>query len=160
MVDLFTLALSSFILISPAYVANSFPVILKGKKPIDLGRNFIDGRRIFGDGKTIEGFLSGLFLGTLLGVVVNYTLHAFLLSLGALTGDLIGAFIKRRLGMPRGHPAPILDQLDFVIGALAFISIIYPVTLEQVLFLVLVTPPIHLIANFLAYLLRLKSHPW
>ncbi|NHV61122.1 MAG: CDP-2,3-bis-(O-geranylgeranyl)-sn-glycerol synthase [Candidatus Verstraetearchaeota archaeon] len=160
MVDLFALALSSFILISPAYVANSIPVVLKGKMPIDRGKTFVDGRRIFGDGKTIEGFLSGLLCGTLLGAAFGYPLHALLLSLGALVGDLIGAFIKRRLGMPRGHPAPILDQLDFIIGALAFVSVIYPVSLEQFLFLVLVTPPIHLIANFIAYMLKLKSHPW
>ncbi|MGC8937124.1 MAG: CDP-2,3-bis-(O-geranylgeranyl)-sn-glycerol synthase [Candidatus Methanomethylicaceae archaeon] len=160
MADLLTIAISSFILISPAYLANSVPVILKGKRPIDGGKNFIDGKRLFGDGKTIEGFLLGLVCGTILGAVFGYPIHALLLSLGALIGDLVGAFIKRRLGMPRGHPAPLLDQLDFVIGALAFISIIYPVTLEQALFLVLATPPIHLIANFIAYLMKLKSHPW
>lgn len=160
MTDIFTIALSSLILISPAYLANSVPVLLKGKKPIDRGMNFIDGRRIFGDGKTIEGFLSGLASGTILGAVFGYPVHSFLLSLGALVGDLVGAFIKRRLGMPRGHPAPVLDQLDFVIGALAFVSIVYPVTFEQFLFLALVTPPVHLLANFVAYLFKLKSHPW
>lgn len=160
MVELYYVALSSFILIFPAYVANSMPVLFKGSRPIDFGKNFVDGRRIFGDGKTFEGFISGLFSGSLLGAVVGYPLHAFLLSLGALIGDLVGAFIKRRMGMPRGHPAPILDQLDFILGALVLVSIIYPVSLEQVIFLVLVTPPIHLFANFLAYQLKLKSHPW
>lgn len=160
MVDIYTIALSSLLLISPAYIANSIPVIFKGSRPIDMGRAFIDGRRILGDGKTFEGFFSGLFSGTLLGIMVGYPLHAFLLSLGALVGDLAGAFIKRRMGMPRGHPAPVLDQLDFILGALAFISLIYPVTAEQVLFLLLVTPPIHLLANFIAYLLKLKPQPW
>ncbi|MGQ9759491.1 MAG: CDP-2,3-bis-(O-geranylgeranyl)-sn-glycerol synthase [Candidatus Methanomethylicaceae archaeon] len=160
MIDLYTIALSSLILISPAYVANSMPVVFKGSRPIDRGRNFIDGRRIFGDGKTFEGFISGLFSGTLLGIIVGYPLHAFLLSFGALIGDLVGAFIKRRMGMPRGHPVPLLDQLDFILGALVFVYVIYPVTLEQVLFLALVTPPIHLFANLLAYLLKLKPQPW
>jgi len=32
----------------PAYFANATPVVLGGGTPIDLGRNFLDGRRILG----------------------------------------------------------------------------------------------------------------
>ncbi|MFA7152528.1 MAG: CDP-archaeol synthase, partial [Methanoregulaceae archaeon] len=34
----------------PAYVPNSVAAATGGGTPIDLGRNFSDGRRIFGDG--------------------------------------------------------------------------------------------------------------
>src|SRR3989304_2421031 len=41
------------------------------------------------------------------------------LAIGALLGDLWGAFVKRRLHRPRGAKTTGLDQYDFVIGALA-----------------------------------------
>jgi CDP-2,3-bis-(O-geranylgeranyl)-sn-glycerol synthase len=53
----------------PAWIANSTPVVFGGGKPIDGGRFFRDGRRILGDGKTIRGFISGVFFGTLTGVI-------------------------------------------------------------------------------------------
>jgi CDP-2,3-bis-(O-geranylgeranyl)-sn-glycerol synthase len=160
MADLVSIAISSFILILPAYIANSIPVLFKGKHPIDFGKNFSDGKRILGDGKTFEGFIFGLAFGTLAGAVVGYPLHSFLLALGALGGDIAGAFVKRRIGIPRGSPAPVLDQLDFIMGALLFISPIYLVTIEQFIFIILVTPPIHLLTNYIAYRLKLKPQPW
>ncbi|MCQ5376528.1 MAG: CDP-2,3-bis-(O-geranylgeranyl)-sn-glycerol synthase [Candidatus Methanomethylicia archaeon] len=160
MIDLLSLAFSSFALIFPAFIANSVPVLARGKRPLDFGRSMPDGRRVLGDGKTFEGFGAGLFMGTLTGAIVGYPIHSFLLALGALVGDLVGAFIKRRAGIPRGGPAPILDQLDFVAGALLFVYPIYHFTIEQVIFIIVVTPPIHLFTNFVAYKLGLKSNPW
>jgi len=160
MMDLSSLVVSSFAIIIPAYIANAVPVLLRGKHPIDFGRSLRDGKRILGDGKTFEGFISGLALGTLAGALFGYVFLSFMLALGALLGDMVGAFIKRRLGIARGRPAPVLDQLDFVVGALLLLSPFYPISLEQVVVIVLVTPPIHLFTNFLAYKLKLKSNPW
>lgn len=168
MMDFNTLVMYSFALILPAYIANSVPVLSRGRHSIDFGRYMPDGKRILGDGKTFEGFLLGFFFGTLAGILGGLLLgemayFAFLscmLALGALVGDIVGAFIKRRLGIARGDPAPILDQLDFVIGALLFVLPFYPLVWEQVLFIILVTPPIHLFTNFMAYKLGLKPNPW
>jgi CDP-2,3-bis-(O-geranylgeranyl)-sn-glycerol synthase len=160
MIDIYQLAINSFEFILPAYIANATPVIFKGKKPIDFGKNFIDGKRIFGDGKTFEGFISGLFFGTLTGIIMGSPFRGFLLSFGALIGDLIGAFIKRRLGIPRGKPAPLLDQLDFIFGALLLSSVFYPIELGIALFIIIITPPIHLISNIFAYLFKLKNYPF
>ena len=168
MTDWTTLVISSFAIIMPAYIANSLPVLARGKHPIDFGRNFSDGRRILGDGKTFEGTVVGLFFGTLVGIAFTlltasptiYIFYSFMLSLGALVGDMVGAFIKRRLNIARGAPAPGLDQLDFVVGALLFLAPFYPLSWQQVVFVVLVTPPIHLFTNYLAYRLKLKANPW
>ena len=51
-------------------------------------------------------------------------LIGFLLGFGALLGDALGSFLKRRLGIGRGKPAPILDQLDFIIVALILVLIL------------------------------------
>ncbi len=153
--------------ILPAYVANATPVVAGGGTPLDRGRLFIDGRRIFGDGKTVRGFLAGLAAGVLVGliegIVVNslshYLLLGFLLALGALLGDLLGSFIKRRIGIGRGGAAPGLDQLGFVIVALLLVSPISLPSWGVVVTILIITPPLHLGTNFVGYKLGLKSRP-
>lgn len=169
-----------------AWVANATPVIGGGGKPIDGGRNFRDGRRILGNGKTIRGFIIGVFFGTLTGIgqflavpylrpllaqfvsvtpEMDYVLSinvpvAFLLSLGTLTGDVIGSFIKRRVGVKSGDPSPFLDQTGFIIMALLFASPLMTPSPIFVIVLILTTLGIHWLSNALSYLLGLKKNPW
>lgn len=225
--DALILILLMFWYILPAYAANGLAVVFgKGSRlnaPLDLGKNFLDGRRIFGSGKTIRGFLGGVFTGTLVGfaqtvlgnaigtpmlrfspitmqliltfyilgfhsltlfimfnslllsplyfallgypltikeVIFPSPIKGFLLSTGALVGDLIGSFIKRRLKMERGKPAPGLDQLDFVVGAILLSSIFYVPPIEILMAALILTPAVHLVANIVGYILSLKKEPW
>jgi len=125
-----------------------------------------DGERIFGDHKTVRGLLSGLVVGITVGIFEsflsadNVTIIATLGSAGALLGDLGGAFIKRRMRIKPGQSLPGVDQLDFVLGAVLAVSLIYTPTLGTLLILFCVTPPIHLLANMGAYRLGLKSNYW
>jgi CDP-2,3-bis-(O-geranylgeranyl)-sn-glycerol synthase len=87
-------------------------------------------------------------------------LFSVLSPLGALFGDLGGAFLKRRLGIAPGDLLPIIDQVDFVVGAILFslpLTIIY---WELAVAVIIITPPIHMLTNFLAYKLKLKKTPW
>jgi CDP-2,3-bis-(O-geranylgeranyl)-sn-glycerol synthase len=84
----------------------------------------------------------------------------FLIPLGALLGDLAGAFLKRRMGIAPGGLLPIVDQVDFVIGALVFSIPLAIVSWQLAVTVLLITPPIHLFTNFLAYKLKLKKNPW
>ena len=133
---------------------------------MDGGRFLSDGERILGGHKTIRGFVSGVLIGVIVGVFEYLfisqalLLIAILASIGALLGDLAGAFMKRRLKLKPGAPLPIIDQLDFVVGAILMVSAIYRPTLGTALILVLVTPPIHLATNLGAYALGLKSTYW
>ncbi len=86
--------------------------------------------------------------------------QVLLVALGALLGDVLGALVKRRLNIPRGGPAPVLDQLAFLSVAILLGMIANPMPLILVGVLLLVTPAIHLLANAIAYLLRLKDVPW
>jgi len=151
--------------ILPAYCANAIPVILGGGKPLDFGKNFSDGKPLFGKNKTFRGFFAGLIVGTLVGLGESYIFgfprhFGFLLSLGALLGDLAGAFLKRRLGFAPGAKLLIADQLDFVFGAFLFSVFVLPPSLIIVLVVVLITPPLHLSTNYIAYRLGVKSKPW
>ena len=144
--------------IFPAYCANAIPVITGGGYPIDFGKKFFDGKPILGKNKTFQGFFSGLIIGTTVGLVESafFGYHLFfglLLSLGALFGDLIGAFVKRRLGLAPGELLPVIDQIDFILGAILFSFLISPPNKsgELILAVLIITPPIHLLTNFAAY---------
>ncbi|MHA1713397.1 MAG: CDP-archaeol synthase, partial [Candidatus Ranarchaeia archaeon] len=87
---LYILAVLGLVLyyIFPAYVANAIPVLAGGGLPIDLGKNFIDGQRILGDGKTYRGFAAGTFMAWVTSMVQQWInpwfldtiLHNILLS--------------------------------------------------------------------------------
>jgi CDP-2,3-bis-(O-geranylgeranyl)-sn-glycerol synthase len=154
--------------IFPAYCANAIPVVTGGGRPIDFGKKFSDGKPIFGQNKTFRGFFSGLAVGTAVGLIESALfpeypiLFGFVLSLGALFGDLAGAFIKRRLGISPGDLLPVIDQVDFIIGAILFSFLLFLqfMSVELVMAALIITPPIHLLTNFAAYKVGLKKHPW
>lgn len=165
--ELAQLLLEALKFIFPAYCANAIPVVMGGGLPIDFGKNFFDGKPIFGKNKTYKGFFSGILVGTLVGLVESYffgypLLFGLVLSIGALLGDLFGAFIKRRVGLAPGDLFPVVDQIDFIVGAILFSMIfnLQTLSLELVLTVFVITPPMHLLTNFLAYKLHLKSSPW
>jgi CDP-2,3-bis-(O-geranylgeranyl)-sn-glycerol synthase len=169
-----------------AWIANATPVLGGGGKPIDGGGLFRDGRRILGDGKTIRGFIVGVFFGTLTGIgqflaapylrpilaqfvtitqEMDYVLSisipaAFLLSLGALTGDVVGSFIKRRVNVKSGDPSPFLDQIGFILMALIFAFPLMAPNPIFVIVLILTTLGIHWFSNALGYLLGFKKNTW
>ncbi len=171
-------AITLILFILPAYFANSAPVIFGGGEPLDFGKKFFDGRRLLGKGKTIRGFLAGVFAGTLIGLLEafilpytpfgffcnpsNYIVLAFFLSTGTMAGDSLGSFIKRRLAIPSGSPSLLLDQLAFLAIALFFA---YPraqffYSPLNLLFLFLLTYVMHITFNVLANKLGLKRVPW
>jgi CDP-2,3-bis-(O-geranylgeranyl)-sn-glycerol synthase len=133
---------------------------------MDFGKKLSDGRPLFGKNKTFRGFFVGLAVGTAAGLAeslaFNYhIMFGFLLSLGALFGDLAAAFVKRRLAIPPGGLLPVVDQLDFIIGAILFsLPLSMPWSWQLFVTVLIITPPIHLLTNFFAYKLRLKSNPW
>ncbi|MFX1454185.1 MAG: CDP-archaeol synthase [Promethearchaeota archaeon] len=91
-----------------------------------------------------------------------------LASYGAVVGDLVGSFLKRRLDIKSGAPFWIVDQLDFALVAILFVSIpcIFSPQLFRLpdifilSFLIILTPAVSLIANTVAYLVGLKSVPY
>ena len=167
--------------ILPAYAANAFPVIFGGGLPIDLGRKFFDGKPVFGSHKTFRGFFAGLIAGVLVSVAQTFVLQfevasdfarllpfqfnvltGFMISLGALFGDLVHSFVKRRIGLVEGAPLLLADQLDFVVGAVLFALLFSgsPPPLLTVLIVFVITLPLHLLTNFIAYLLGVKKTPY
>jgi len=179
MIDLWVEFVKALLIILPAYAANGFPPLANGRRPIDKKRKW-NGNRILGDGKTIEGFALGILAGSLVGALEAYLyadLNAyatqfnvtlplitlfigFMISLGALCGDLGGSFIKRRLKLKRGADVPLLDQWNFIIGAVLFSMWFTEISIWMFLIMLVVTPLIHRIANIVAHRLKIKKEPW
>ncbi len=158
--SIINLILFSIYWILPAYVANGTPLIVGGGTPIDFGKKFFDGKPIFGKGKTIRGFVLGVVAGTIMGFIEGGLLLGFLLSIGALVGDLTGSFLKRRMGIKRGQHAWGMDQLGFVVGAIAFAALLSLPSVSVIITILILTPAIHISTNYCAYKLKLKKVPW
>jgi CDP-2,3-bis-(O-geranylgeranyl)-sn-glycerol synthase len=87
-------------------------------------------------------------------------LRVFLVALGAPLGDLIGSFLKRRLNLERGAPAPIIDQLDFLLGSIFLAWIVFPLQWMYIVFALLITLLLHVLANTLGFKLGYTRVPW
>jgi len=183
-------------LMLPAYIGNMIPVFVGGGAPIDFGKNWRDGRRILGDGKTWRGIILGPILAALFTFILQWlSLNtswgetfpswgpspwwfaiAYALALGALVGDATKSFFKRRTGRKRGDRWIPFDQLDFVVGGLVF-GLLAGVLLQvsgatpsntfldiftwpRVLVILLLTPALHLLVNFIGYKIGAKDVPW
>jgi CDP-2,3-bis-(O-geranylgeranyl)-sn-glycerol synthase len=164
-------------LMLPAYIPNPSAALFGGGKPIDLGMHLRDGRRIFGDGKTYKGLITGTACGVIVGVIQMYVATEFelpifspeaifCLAFGAMSGDLAASFFKRRVGLERGAMLPIVDQLDFVAGAwlLTFLFsmdwFLQNFSSAIVIAVLLITPILHVTVNRIGYILGKKDVPW
>jgi CDP-2,3-bis-(O-geranylgeranyl)-sn-glycerol synthase len=170
-------------LMLPAYITNASAAFFGGKTPIDRGI-YWGKNRLLGDGKTYGGLLKGFSCGFLFGFLQQLLLSSYIplapsfghfpfflvtifcLSAGALVGDLLGSFTKRRLGLKRGAPLPLVDQLDFVGGAWLLLFVvarawfIETFSVEIIITVIIITPVLHLFTNYIGFKIGKKRVPW
>jgi len=181
--DPFAVVAIAFWVMLPAYIPNNAAVLAGGGRPIDAGSTWRDGKRILGDGKTWRGTIVGIAAGAVFAAILNtiqpslansiavplphFPVAAVLtLPSGAMLGDILASFIKRRTGRQRGAAFPLLDQLDFVVIALLLTAIAAPswftatFTLPVLLTILVLTPVLHVTTNIAAYYLGFKEEPW
>ena len=175
---------------------------------IDGGRNYSDGHRLLGDGKSWNGLIGGGIVSGLLfmlahklwnsnganaplvdpllyadsndwfwliesddsGLIAAFTM-GFVLGFACMVGDMCGSFIKRRRGLKRegdqSSEAPLLDTIPFAIAIFITSFILFDGQIithqnlvEEILFLLLVTPIIHRLFNVIGYKFGLKDVPY
>jgi len=171
--DLLILAAKTLLLAIPLYIANGCALLFGGKTPLDFGKNFFDKKPLFGKGKTFKGSISGIICGSLASAAIFFALPhvsevfatgflelGFLLSLGAVLGDIAASFIKRRMNFERGKHSPVLDQLDFILGGLVLGLFVYTPSIIEIGLLLILTPAFHLIGNFIAFKAKKKKVSW
>ncbi len=168
------LILSSLYFFLPAYFANMCPVISSALK---LPFGYPINEKLFGAHKTYRGFVFG-FIGAFVILIIqtylfqneimkelaildySYSripLYAFVFGVGALFGDIVKSFCKRRLKIPPGSAFVPFDQIDFILGAFLFSLPFFSIPLENIVAALLITPILHLITNIAAYSLGLKK---
>lgn len=179
-----------WVLLAP-YVASATATLPRGRgPPMDFGRVWPgDGRRLLGPSKTWAGFVCGtgvafpvallqawliLIAPPSLAIVpqfgptvVGAIPVALLLSAGAMTGDALGSFLKRRWNLPSGQRAPILDQLPMVALPVLVGLVAFPATfrsalwsLQGLFWLLVFTLALHTAFNWVGYKVGLKRVPW
>lgn len=138
----------------PCYIANMAPVFARrrGQHPIWL--------KGLGSHKTLEGFIAGIFAGTFIGLLQGNLLAGFLLGFGAMLGDSIKSFFKRKIGIKPGMPWIPIDQMDFAIGGLALAAFIRTFSWQEYLLILAVTVTGHIFINHLAFWLGIRREKW
>jgi CDP-2,3-bis-(O-geranylgeranyl)-sn-glycerol synthase len=175
----------------PAYAANATATLPKGRgPPMDFGRTWPrDGARVLGTSKTWSGFIFGSLFPLWIGLLEEYlwliappswryvpalasSMVAaipviLLLTMGALTGDVIGSFAKRRLAIPSGGRFFPWDQILFVLVpvGLGFIldpSLFVPTfgSWPALFWTAVFTIGLHVGFNYIGYWTGLKKVPW
>jgi CDP-2,3-bis-(O-geranylgeranyl)-sn-glycerol synthase len=171
----------------PVIVANSLPTIFAKLKwlefldhPVDFKIHFSK-QPLFGRTKTWRGFIVGIpggilfiflqrYLNRYFPVLNNYSLvnyesqlillYGFLLSFGALFGDLVKSFIKRRFRKSSGDKWWPWDIVDSTLGSLFFVSIFIKLGTQIILISIILGPIIHVLANAIGFKLKIKDVWW
>jgi len=165
--------LNVFYFFLPAYIANMAPVLAKKLNlPLDLPIN----KNKLGQNKTYRGLVSG-YLASLLFIytqkeflflqsnLINYNqenifILSFLMTLGALGGDALKSFFKREKGIKSGKPWFPFDQIDLILGAIACTLPFYNLPAKETLIVLILTPLLHFLTNFISYKLKIKDVWW
>lgn len=168
-------------LMLPAYFANMAPVMVKKiglfAYPIDFSVQ-LGKKPVLGKNKTFRG----LFFGVIFAIIISYLqfllysvpffrsvsffdyqnwlLFGFLMGLGALTGDLVKSFFKRRLNIKPGARFVPFDQTDFVVGALLSITPVFNLTLMIFAVSLLLSFLLHIVVNHAAFYLGVRDEKW
>ncbi|PIN76803.1 hypothetical protein COV17_00945 [Candidatus Woesearchaeota archaeon CG10_big_fil_rev_8_21_14_0_10_36_11] len=166
-----TLILKSLYFFLPAYIANMAPVLFKWVPFLNKSIH----TRLLGKNKTWRGLIIAPLMGMLIFwlqkiaftagftqfALIDYAgfsiLLGFLLGLGAIVGDLVESYYKRKAGIRPGEKWIPFDQLDFVIGGILFSFFAYVPKAEVVLVLVVVSPLLHIAVNHIGYWLGINK---
>lgn len=181
MKEIITQIIQAVWLFLPAAFANMAPVFAKFLKikffdyPVDFGRKFYDKKRILGEHKTFRGFFFGVLSAMMVIYIqklllpfinadyllidyssVNLLLLGFLFGFGALFGDSLKSFFKRRVGIAPGKPWRVFDEADWIIGAVVFAGIAINFPLSIALTAILVYGLLHPVADYFGKKLGLR----
>ncbi len=172
--EIFNYLVFLLLLYAPTFIANSVPVVIKNVPWIKKYNTPIH-ESYFWKNKTWRWFISGVSFAIIISLLEFHFLKYFwenpileqyysvihstglavlawlLQWVWALLWDMVESFIKRKTGRKPGAPWPFWDGVDYIIGSLILFSPIYVPSFWGIVFLILFSPCISLIANVTAY---------
>lgn len=184
MTDFFLLIPQLFYFFLPVALANMAPVLFQNiapflAKPLDGGRQ-LGGKPIFGSHKTWRGVISATLMGGavfLLQVGVASWVPAtaswapfditvlplwfgFVFGFGAIAGDAIESFAKRRFGVAPGQRWFPFDQIDFLLGATITATFFVHISFAMWFWILSLGLIMHILVNRIGYWLKLEDTKW
>jgi hypothetical protein len=148
-------------------VANAVPLLAydvfhrRWAWPVDFGRTLSDGRRLFGSSKTLRGIALSLLLTPLCAAVLGLPPATGLtVAAGAMAGDLISSFTKRRMGLKPGSQALGIDQIPEALIPLLLVRRLYGLTHIEIACAVAVFVAAELVASRFLFKIHLREHPY
>ena len=148
-------------------VANLAPILaarLLGTRfdaPLDGGLTLPDGRPLFGPGKTLRGVLAAILCTA--GAAPLLATDALLgaaLGAGAMAGDLLASFCKRRLGLSAHARAFGLDQIPEVLLPLLLLQPWLKLHWREIAIVVLVFVLLDIVLSRVLYRLHIRDRPY
>ena len=161
--------------ILPAYLANMAPPLLKKVNFL----NYPIHEKLLGSHKTYRGLIFAVIVGMLIFYIqkilfqyalfknislINYSeyslLLGFLLASGAMFGDIVKSFVKRRANIMPGERFIPWDQLDFVFGALIFSYFLVPLSFINIILILIISFALVVIVKHIGYYLKVNEKRW
>jgi CDP-2,3-bis-(O-geranylgeranyl)-sn-glycerol synthase len=148
-------------------IANGAPIIvgdvlgMRWNGPVDGGLRLRDGRALFGPAKTWRGLVSAFLFTVPCTLVFGLPVWAgVLISAGAMLGDLLSSFIKRRLAVAPSNQALGLDQVPESLLPLLALQSSFELSVLQIATLVLAFVVIELLLSRVLFKLHLRNRPY
>lgn len=149
------------------FVVNGAPIIVQlllGKRwnaPLDGGLKLFDGKPLFGASKTWRGVAGALAIGPPISLALGLSAQAGLwTAVGAMGGDLLSSFIKRRFGFAASSQALGLDQIPESLLPLILVRSEWNLDDKDIFILVLDFFVLELLLSRLLYWLHIRKQPY
>lgn len=159
----------------PAYFANMAPPLLNKINFL----NYPIHEKLLGSHKTYRGLIFAVIVGMLMFYIqkilfqydffknislINYNeyslLLGFLLAFGAMFGDIVKSFVKRRANIKPGERFIPFDQIDFVFGALIFSYVLVPLSFMNIILILIISFALVIVVKHIGYYLKINEKKW
>ena len=148
-------------------IANGSPVVATKifgdafSRQLDGGVLFLDGRPLFGPTKTMRGVVVSLLATPIVGALIGLGAEVgILVAAGAMAGDLLSSFVKRRMGLPPSAMALGLDQIPESFIPLAACRTLLPLTTLDIVAALTIFFVGELVLSRILYRLHLRDRPF
>jgi len=128
---------------------------------LDAGKNFWDGRPLFGPSKTVRGILVSIIVTAAFAplIGVDMTVGA-IAAVAAMAGDLFSSFVKRRLNFPPSSQAIGIDQIPESLFPMLACRDALSLTIADIATGVLIFFVGELVLSYLLYRLHMRETPY
>lgn len=154
-------------LLALLFAVNGAPIIVQrvlGNRwnvPLDFHMTLPDARSLFGPSKTWRGLAAAMVTGPAVSLALGLSASAGLaIAAGAMAGDLLSSFIKRRAGIAASGQALGLDQIPESLLPLLLVRQEFRLDDKDLFILVVDFLILELLLSRLLYWLRIRRQPY